>query len=135
MGRQIQSTEKDVACLRKVIRRRLANGEFKGMNVFSQESTTQECVVTPVRSFSKCLLRGRETVCREDGEKYWDLEKPCVWVNPKYALRRGKNEHYSVTILHFYALANIKSYCCVFFVVFFFPPCILSKDYELSSLA
>lgn len=61
-------------------------------------------------------------------------EAVCVGES-KVCSQKRKNEHYSVTILHLYALANIKSYCCAFFVVFFFPPCILSKDYELSSLA
>lgn len=46
------------------------------MNVFSQERTRQERAFTPVRSFSKCLPRGGETICK-DGGKYWDLEKLC----------------------------------------------------------
>lgn len=59
----------DISRLRKVIRRRLAKGEFKGMNVSSQESKTWECVFTPERLFFKVLPRRRETARREDGEK------------------------------------------------------------------
>jgi len=53
--------QQDIACQRRVIRRRLANGEFKGMSIFSQERRTQEYIL-PLRTFAKCLSRGRETL-------------------------------------------------------------------------
>jgi len=65
-------------------------GNSKALNVFSQESKTREGVFTPVRSFSKCSPRRRKTVCKQNGEKYWDLEKPCVGESKVCSQKRKK---------------------------------------------
>lgn len=122
---ETKSREEDAACPRRVVSGRLANGEFKGMNIFSQESPAQECAFTPVQSFSE--YQGEGKVSAEKMERNTGIWRSCVWVNLKHVLRRRKPDqinaykHYSVTILLFFLLANVKSYCCAFFGWVFFP--------------
>lgn len=105
--------QEDIACLRKVIRRRLANGEFKGKSIFSEERRTQEYIFTLLRSIAKCLPRGRETL-----QRWREMlgHREAVFRGNLLPPRRGRKlvpmnvKFYFVDILLFFALANIKGY-------------------------